>query len=871
MPKRTAKFLLVCVLLTSLSILGLAQSVASISGRIVEEGSDAPIAGAFVSILHENKVISYSFSDKDGNFTISCKDPKSDKISVTILGYAPVNQTVGNAKYLLIKLHEAPLSLKAAKVSGSPIKEKGDTISFAAGAFREEGDLTAADLLKKLPGIVVTPSGGITYNGEYINKFYVDGLDLMGNRYGVVTQNLSSDKIAKVEVYRKHQPIKALQGISPTNKSAVNIVLKEDAKNSWLLNGDLLFGAPEFPLFEARSMLTRFAKESQSLFLLKGNNVGKDVTLELQEQAYFGKTGVFRIIPGSFDEDFRSKLNPQRTILSLPKEYWYDNLSGIASFNHLQKLRGDLQIRTSLQAAAEKYNEESYTQEDVIFADGSGLSIKDGRLMNEKKSYLSAKVSVENNSKEKYISNDLSVSGQRVENTSFSEGGNQNYNQSYTLPSFKIENNFKSVVRRSSGRAVNLSSDTEFVLNNHSASFEVGGTLSNQALRGIDVRSTNTVSDAFSFKKLRVEPFAGMDFDYMNRRSVLSSEADTEAEIVGNLSLFHLSPNAGVKMRGNFGGNRLYLLFPAAFNYLLVRSGKDFSYFTLSPSFSLTRSLGQNFETALSADYKRSKSNPEALLPAAVMQTYRTIELPSYELTTTDRVSASASLKYSNNPAMFYANLALNFSFSGSDMTSSHSYSDAYTLLSYIPSSLEYTSYGAGVNLSKYFGVKILVADFSARYEQYSSGEYLQNQYLDYNGEQTDLSLSLRSSALKWLSAEASVDYTLSRIRGSDSAGQNRIESSARLSIIPTQRLSFYADLTHLYIRNLSSSFASSNVPLLKCGGTLKAGKFSLYAECRNLLNIKELKNETINSHGSVSHNYTLRGREFICGVRMSF
>ena len=51
----------------------------------------------------------------------------------------------------------------------------------------------------------------IMYNGKYIRKFYVEGMDLMGGGYGVITNNLDADKIARVEVYRNHQPIKALK------------------------------------------------------------------------------------------------------------------------------------------------------------------------------------------------------------------------------------------------------------------------------------------------------------------------------------------------------------------------------------------------------------------------------------------------------------------------------------------------------------------------------------------------------------------------------------------------------------------------------------------------------------------------------------
>ena len=41
-----------------------------------------------------------------------------------------------------------------------------------------------------MPGIDVSESGQIRYNNRPINKFYIEGLDLMGGRYGVAVNNV---------------------------------------------------------------------------------------------------------------------------------------------------------------------------------------------------------------------------------------------------------------------------------------------------------------------------------------------------------------------------------------------------------------------------------------------------------------------------------------------------------------------------------------------------------------------------------------------------------------------------------------------------------------------------------------------------------
>lgn len=135
-------------------------------------------------------------------------------------------------------------------------------MDYAASAFKTENDRSLGDLLQNLPNISVTQGGGIMYNGKYIRKFYVEGMDLMGGGYGVITNNLDADKIARVEVYRNHQPVKALKNTDSEGKTAINIILKEDYRNTWIGSADASLGAPVFPLFNAKAMASQFGKKN---------------------------------------------------------------------------------------------------------------------------------------------------------------------------------------------------------------------------------------------------------------------------------------------------------------------------------------------------------------------------------------------------------------------------------------------------------------------------------------------------------------------------------------------------------------------------------------------------------------------------------
>ena len=51
-----------------------------------------------------------------------------------------------------------------------------------------------------MPGINVDTKGKITYNGKEINKFYIEGQDLLEGKYGIATNGIPQQEVGTVEV-----------------------------------------------------------------------------------------------------------------------------------------------------------------------------------------------------------------------------------------------------------------------------------------------------------------------------------------------------------------------------------------------------------------------------------------------------------------------------------------------------------------------------------------------------------------------------------------------------------------------------------------------------------------------------------------------
>ena len=138
------------------------------------------------------------------------------------------------------------------------------------------------DVLKKLPGIKVAENGSVTYQGKAINKFYIEGKDLLGSSYNQATRNMPIDAVSDVEVYENHQPVKMLQNKQFSDRAALNIKLKSGYKSRPF--GEIEGGIGGKPtIWNNRIFLTQILGKSQLLVSGKMNNTGADLSDETQE------------------------------------------------------------------------------------------------------------------------------------------------------------------------------------------------------------------------------------------------------------------------------------------------------------------------------------------------------------------------------------------------------------------------------------------------------------------------------------------------------------------------------------------------------------------------------------------------------------
>lgn len=528
----------------------------------------------------------------------------------------------------------------------------------------------------------------------------------------------------------------------------------------------------------------------------------------------------------------------------------------------------DRQLRISAQVAAEKYCESSYSSETITFGDGASMSIASDNSAEDSKYFASGKVSYENNSRKKFVLNDLSFSGQIRKNTGSIDGGKNNGTELYELPSFKVANDLGITFRTRSTRAMTLESKTKFVRNNHSGHYMTDAFDARQQFEQNEFISENRFSYGLTALGIRFSFSGGVDLEHQGINSTLSGIDDENIKSRATVGLFSISPNVTADLQFFIGKTDIRTSLPAK---LSIVSGKGLSgtiiYPSFNPTITIRRTFSPSFEANAHVSFNVNKSDIESLLPCAVMSNYRSISYAD-SLTSRRSLRSNLSLKYSDNISMFYASLTGFVYLSRSDRTASSQYSDLVTITGYNALEAKRDNYGASGSISKYFGAKTFVIEIKGGWERSDNDQYLQSLRRSYRTDSFNAAVNFRLNPATWLAMDADAEWRNAKISGSASSTNTAITVSGTISLTPLKPLCIMASADYRYesLPNMSIS----NIPLIKVSASWKFKRMSLVAECRNLLGCSEFSRKYVNEFQTISTTTNLKGRQFLLGIKMS-
>ena len=135
---------------------------------------------AMVTVTDAGKIVAHTMADESGEYTLEFNST-SDSVTIraSMIGYTPLKKNIKASSSQIDLVLQGGNTLKEFVVVADKITERGDTLSFNVGSYQDKSDRVIGDVIKKMPGLEVSESGRISFNGKEVKNFYVEDMDLL--------------------------------------------------------------------------------------------------------------------------------------------------------------------------------------------------------------------------------------------------------------------------------------------------------------------------------------------------------------------------------------------------------------------------------------------------------------------------------------------------------------------------------------------------------------------------------------------------------------------------------------------------------------------------------------------------------------------
>lgn len=278
----------------------------SVRGTVADTLNFRKLQYASVTLVHlPDSILSvFTRADENGHFSLHPDTAGKYAMLINFPGFAEFVDVVNVKKDEPVNLGTIPMLSRTQLLNEfvvrqrmGMIKIKGDTTEYVADSFKVHDNATVEDLLKKLPGLQVDKNGGITAQGEKVQKVLVDGEEFFSDDPAVVTRNLDAKAIEAVQVYDKKSDEAIFTGVDDGQKTkTINLKLKEDRKKGYF--GKINAGGGTDNYYEGQGMVNAFKGKRQLSAFGVGANTGK-VGLGWEDKGKYSSSGAST----SYDEE----------------------------------------------------------------------------------------------------------------------------------------------------------------------------------------------------------------------------------------------------------------------------------------------------------------------------------------------------------------------------------------------------------------------------------------------------------------------------------------------------------------------------------------------------------------------------------------
>lgn len=845
-------------------LLAILPSMAQVDvcGIIVELGTNEPLVGASIILRNpEGKIKKYATSDAQGLFTISTQTVAGYTLDISMLSFAKQSLRLDSISFpFTVEMIPETTMLKEVSVKADRIREQGDTITYLVGSFAQAQDHSIGDVLNRMPGIDVSESGKIQYQGEDINRFYIEGSDLLGGKYGVATNGISHEDVGVVEVMENHQPMQVLSGISFSDQAAINIKLKDRAKATWTFHGDAGVGyswQPNGLTWDGELFAMAVMPSFQNIFTIKTNNIGEN--LDANTTDFFAQrraTGLSPYVSVSLMEQPPLKLNR-----------FLFNRSAIISSNSLWKV-GSGEVKAQIDYSYNYATAQASNITTYFLNDGNRV-VTENRNGHDRTHSLSGKFIYETNQKTAFINNTLQTNID-WDNLQLNISGSIGNHQSASLPDYYIANKFKMIKRFKEKHLVTFISNNEWESMPQTLTVSRNNDFLRQSIGDNAFYTHESAAYSFVLKGFNIGLEGGVKGYHRSFNSQLPDLPGTiPGETTNVLNTGYLTLYVTPKIEYWVKKVNITLNAPLSIaNYSFDKALANRSEFYFSPSLKLSWKPTTRFTFGLNGGVGRSPMSLNLIQPGYIMSNYRTFRsgVDDFYITSSQNVSVNFSYKHSRRG--IFANGMLMHLWNHTPYTLAQQLYGDYIVYSYSSAKSTGKSLIANGNIGKTLDFMRGSASINASYNR--SENTIISETSDVNSISSGWSIGakINGSPAKWLSIDYAFNYSENQLLMNDlgSPWLASLDSKLLLNIIPHRRWQWH--LVGEFYRNEINDGNYKNFVLFDTKIVYNLTKrLELSASVNNILDRRTYSYTQYSQLSSFESTKWLRGREFLISI----
>ncbi|MBS1606765.1 MAG: carboxypeptidase regulatory-like domain-containing protein, partial [Bacteroidetes bacterium] len=369
-------------------------------------GRAVPFATINLKRSGNNSVIAYAVTDVGGAYGLRVPVDtllNGLVIEATSIGFKTQRRPiVGNDHAYDFTLAVWANQLKSVEIKSSRpvLRMHGDTLGYRVSEFAGAQDRVIGDVIKKLPGITVGTDGTIFYNNKPISNLYINGDNLLDDKYNIATATIPQDVVEQVQVIQNDQPIKVLQNKVMSEDVALNLNIKKGARMQVIGQESLGVGLPGNYDVDGNAML--FKDNFKAINYLKGNNTGFD----LQQELVAHNSNNYQ---QSIDNFMPASLLSLGTVNDpdLSRGRYLFDRSGLLNLNNLVKLRNSTQLKVNAWYFHDSQRQD-FSQQSTIFLPGDTVRYNETQHNRYQPDILHGQVTL-NINRDNYYLNDVLV------------------------------------------------------------------------------------------------------------------------------------------------------------------------------------------------------------------------------------------------------------------------------------------------------------------------------------------------------------------------------------------------------------------------------------------------------------------------------